>query len=617
MSCRCLRVMMILVSAWCASADASAQTADNVALVINENSAASVRIGGYYAEKRGLPASNVIRIRTSIDETIERALFVSTIEQSIAAALTRNGLQDRILYLVLTKGVPLRIAGTGGLTGTTASVDSELTLLYRRMTRAAAPVVGRVDNPYFLGTREIAEARRFSRRDHDVYLVTRLDAFTVEQAIALIDRGLAPASDGRVVIDQRGPSGNRVGEDWLAQAAERLAAQGHRVVLEETDKPARDMGDVLGYYSWGSNDPANRVRSAGMAFVPGSIAAMFVSSDARSLLEPPSTWMPSDDWTSRSALFAGSPQSLIGDLIRDGATGAAGHVAEPYLEATVRPHILFPAYLSGFNLVEAFYLSVPYLSWQTVVIGDPLCAPFRRAPLSREELVDGIDADTTLPAVFSKRRLANIAPEFLGMSNRAVTLALKGEAQFARGDLAGARASLEESTQLAPSVAGTQLQLALLYDQSGDYDLAIVRYKRALELQPTFWQTADGQVAEAIALNNLAYVLAVHRNSPAEALPFARRSVDHAMDNPMLLDTLGWIQHLVGDDMAASKTFAEILRVGTMNAEIRLHAAIVFAATGAADAAARELKEALALDPKLEGRPDVVGVREGIKSLTR
>ena len=74
-------------------------------------------------------------------------------------------------------------------------------------------------------------------------------------------------------------------------------------------------------------------------------------------------------------LFAGFLiQSLIGDLIRAEATGGAGHVAEPYLDATIRPQVLFPAYLAGFNLAEADHLAMPYLSWQTVVIGDPLRA---------------------------------------------------------------------------------------------------------------------------------------------------------------------------------------------------------------------------------------------------
>jgi uncharacterized protein (TIGR03790 family) len=55
-------------------------------------------------------------------------------------------------------------------------------------------------------------------------------------------------------------------------------------------------------------------------------------------------------------------------------TGASGHVAEPYLAFTQRPDRLFPAYYGGRNLAESYYLSIPALSWQNVVIGDPLCS---------------------------------------------------------------------------------------------------------------------------------------------------------------------------------------------------------------------------------------------------
>ena len=104
--------------------------------------------------------------------------------------------------------------------------------------------------------------------------------------------------------------------------------------------------------------------------------------------------------------FGGSHQSLIGDLIRDGVTGVAGHVAEPYLNATIRPDILFPAYARGFNLIESFYLAMPSLSWQTVVVGDVLCSPFGASQPQTTDLNPPIDPDTELPAFFSARRVA-------------------------------------------------------------------------------------------------------------------------------------------------------------------------------------------------------------------
>src|SRR5215472_2369481 len=153
----------------------NAQTAENVAVIINTNSAESQRIADHYARVRGLPESNVIRIQTSTNDALERDAYVKTIEQPIGLAIRRAGLQDRLLYLVLTKGIPLRIVGTTGATGTGASVDSELTLLYRRLAGQPVSLQGAVDNPYYLASGNFADARPFSHREHDIYLVTRID----------------------------------------------------------------------------------------------------------------------------------------------------------------------------------------------------------------------------------------------------------------------------------------------------------------------------------------------------------------------------------------------------------------------------------------------------------
>lgn len=584
----------------------SAQSAENVALVINDNSGASQQIGDYYAQKRALPASNVVHIRTATDESIERSGYQATIEQPIVAALTRGGLLDRVLYIVLTKGVPLRITGNDGVNGTVASVDSELTLLYRRATGIAVPTIGRVENPYFAGTRPIGELHRFTRREHDLYLVTRLDAFTVEQAKALVDKAVQPATEGRIVLDQQDKLVNRTGEDWLSAAAKRLEEAGHgdRVVLEGSIRPARDIAPVLGYYSWGSNDPRNRVRNFGMGFVAGSIAAMYVSSDGRTFREPPADWVPADP-NDRSKYFAGTPQSLAGDLIREGATGVAGHVAEPYLQSTIRPDILFPAYLAGFNLVEAFYLAMPHLSWQTVVVGDPLCAPFRKQPLKREDIDEGEDQVTTLPALFTKRRIAVLSSLSPGASVRALALLIKGEQLLTRGDRNGGRAALEQAIVDSPRLAGAHLNLALLDEQSGRFDTAAERYQRVLDVQPR----------NPIALNNLAYHVAVRKGMPAGALRLAEGAVAAAPQNPMFLDTLAWIQHLLGDNAAAVKTMTQALKAPSSSAEIHLHAAVIYAANGVRAVAETELQQAIRLDPSLDRSEEVAGLRTQIGKL--
>jgi uncharacterized protein (TIGR03790 family) len=603
------RMLPVLIAAVCVLPyRAVAQSAENVAVVINETSDTSRRVGDRYITSRGIPEANVIRIRTSTDETIDRQAYVASIEQPIAAALSRSSLQDRVLYLVLTKGVPLRIAGTAGTNGTTSSVDSELTLLYRRMSGRTVPLDGRIPNPYYLGTKTVTDARQFTHVEHDIYLVSRLDAYTVEEAIAIVDRAQAPSREGVVVLDQKNALVNRLGEDWLEEAAKRLTAAGHgdRVMLEPTSAGARDIKNVIGYYSWGSNDPSNRTRKYGMEFVPGSIAATFVSSDARTFMEPPADWTPSGTWDNKSS-WVGSPQSLIADLLREGATGAAGHVSEPYLQSAVRPEILFPAYFAGFNLVESFYLAIPHLSWQTLVIGDPLCAPFPRKVLTRVDIEKPVDPATELPALFSARRLSSARATLGELSTEALTAALQAEARLARRDQAGGMEALQRATTLAPGVAGLQLQLGILLDQAGQYDGALERYRRVLALQPN----------SVIALNNLAYGLAVRKDLPADAHPLAKRAVALAPTDPTVIDTLAWIEHLLGNDDVASKLLTEALRRGSRNAEIHFHAAVVYAARNAWAAAATQLKAALQLDPALENREDVRQLRSRIQAAGR
>ncbi|NOT27590.1 MAG: TIGR03790 family protein [Acidobacteria bacterium] len=589
--------LLALAMVLAAPAETRAQSAENVAVVINDNSPDSVRIGQAYAAARSIPDSNIFRIRTALTENIERAIYTQTIETPLMQAISRARLQDRIHYIVLTKGVPLRIDGTAGRDATVASVDSELTLLYIRLVGNTFKTEAAVVNSYFLGDRDPAEAKPFSHRDHAMYLVSRLDGFTVEDVLALIDRGVSPQKAGKVVLDQRDALVDRTGDTWLELASKRLAAQKYEgeVVLEQTPKPARDVADVLGYFSWGSTDPQNRVRSFGMRFAPGAIAATFVGSDARTFREPPATWVPTGDSLNRTGWYAGSPESLTGDLIRAGVTGAVGYVAQPFLSASVRPQIVFPAYMKGLSVVEAFYLAMPTVSWQAVVIGDPLCAPFRSEPLSRADLEDGLDSVTELPALFSRRRLDMALAVTTGVPEQAVALGLKAESFTARGDMVAARKAVAEALQVAPKFVNALVMAAAMDEAAGQIDAAASGYRQVLELEPD----------NVLALNNLAFSLAVHRKMPAEGLPFARRAVNAAPSNPSVIDTLAWIQHLLGDDAGAAKLMEQVVKSNTLNPDLRLHAAIIFAGAGQRTQAQTQLTIALKLNPALAKNPEV------------
>ena len=126
---------------------AFAQSGANVLLVVNETSADSGRIASHYARVRGVPPDQLLRIKVDLADEIERTVFDAQVQAPIATWLRQHAAQDRILYIVLTKGIPLRVKGSSGRGGTGASVDSELTLLYRRLVGNNPPVAGLLDNP--------------------------------------------------------------------------------------------------------------------------------------------------------------------------------------------------------------------------------------------------------------------------------------------------------------------------------------------------------------------------------------------------------------------------------------------------------------------------------------
>ncbi len=592
-----MRKLIIAFLLLLCSASVFAQTADNVLVVMNEASPDSLDIGMYYAQKRGIPKSNLLRVKTTLEEVISREDYDRQIHSPVATWLMRNSAQDRILYIVLTKGIPIRINGTTGQEGNTASADSELALLYRRMVGQATPINGRISNPYFLGETPVAQAKQFSHTEQDIYLVSRLDGYNMAEIRGLIDRGAAPSKEGKILLDAQGAPSKK-GDAWLEQTADLLGKMGFgaRVTLETSPKVLMDTKDVLGYYSWGSNDPAIRIRHFGFGFVPGALAGMFVSSDAR-------TFRESSDWKIEDSGF---PQSLAADFIRDGITGIAGHVSEPFLEATIRPNILFPAYLSGFNLVESYYLSMPYLSWQTIVIGDPLCAPFRKTSLTPKEIDKGIDLETELPVDFSKRRLRGISVEAYnkaGIHPDTIKAILRSEVRLAKENKAGAIQALEEATARDDRIATYHLLLAQLYETIGEYDKAIERYRKLQEFVPD----------NALVLNNLAYALAARKNNPQEALPLAEKAYELAKGSAPVADTLGWIYHLAGQDDKALKILEGASRSAGNNADIHLHFAIVSAATGNTLAAEVAMKKALEINPKLEQSDEVKQLRSKLK----
>ena len=342
-----------------------AQTGENVLLVYNKTDALSRQIADYYRPRRSVPVKNVCPIQTTNAEEINWRTYEDEIEGPVGNCLKKAGLIEKVYYIVTTMGTPLKVDGGGsGQMSEHASVDSELALLYGKLHGTRYGRAGGAPNPFYM-RRDTA----FQHPMFAMYLVTRLAAYDLADVKAMIDRSLAARNRGKFVLDLQSAK-DEPGNNWLRTAAMLLPAS--RVVIDETTRPLYGQTDVIGYASWGSNDDHRKQRWLKFQWLPGAIAAEFVSTSARTFNRPPDGWNYTT-WEDKQHWFGGSPQGLVADLIHEGATGASGNAYEPYLGGCVRPDYLLPAYNQGRNLAESYYLSMPSLSWQGVIVGDPLC----------------------------------------------------------------------------------------------------------------------------------------------------------------------------------------------------------------------------------------------------
>jgi hypothetical protein len=68
-------------------------------------------------------------------------------------------------------------------------------------------------------------------------------------------------------------------------------------------------------------------------------------------------------------------------LLKDGASGSLGPVAEPYLHSFPRADEFFPLLFTGrLTLAEVYWKTNPLASWMNSCIGDPLYKPYAKNP---------------------------------------------------------------------------------------------------------------------------------------------------------------------------------------------------------------------------------------------
>lgn len=384
--------------------------AERVLLIQNANSPVSKAVAADYARRRGISHNLAITCPdsaiSSAAETIEYDSFLPAVAEPLSRFLADH---PEIDFLVLTKGIPLRIAHApqGRKPGPLALDSCLAAWQYEKLPGAVRvevtdPAYGQDFHGLAWANRFWDSQQRFSHARFGGYLVARLDGYTEASAKALASRSLAAeralvgraGAPSKILLDACPAFGFEAAGDVphsilpappaaavkiiqesqfgefnadLRMAAELLAARGVPVELELTGRFAGHAASLAGYVSWGSNDPKYQWEAYhSLTFAPGALCETAVSTSAR-------TFLPTQ-----------GGQSLIADLIEQGATGAKGYTDEPLLQAVASPSILFDRYSRGWTLAESYYAASRLVGWQDVILGDPLGRAFPPLPETKK-----------------------------------------------------------------------------------------------------------------------------------------------------------------------------------------------------------------------------------------
>ncbi|MCF6176477.1 MAG: fibronectin type III domain-containing protein [Victivallaceae bacterium] len=171
---------------------------DDVLLVINDNSPQSIEIGNYFQQQRKLPLINVCHIRTkdaqlSTDVTQMTPEAEASAINAIRNYLVNNNLEDKINYIVLTRGIPYWATHIEQ-SGTRHLFDLQLLTSLADLKYGSGSIFK--FNPFYYYITENFENLvdyKFTKAKYGYYIVTRLDGPGVSGVKQQIDSSGYPA----------------------------------------------------------------------------------------------------------------------------------------------------------------------------------------------------------------------------------------------------------------------------------------------------------------------------------------------------------------------------------------------------------------------------------------
>ncbi len=389
------------ILAWiaCATALGAAEDGSQVVVIYNSAMPASRQVAEYYAQRRGVPASQLIALKTPETEAVSRKEFRELIQTPLLQTLEERGIwtyrsemlpatngparqihrliNSKIRYAVLCYGMPTKILNdtnlveTGSdkvrpeLRGNNAAVDSELTML--PWSKTGYYLFSFIPNPFHGATNSA-----LFHPTNNILMVSRLDGPSPQIAKRLVDLALQADRDGlwgRAYFDARGTTDAslQTGEEFMRNGATVTTRLGFETILDTqpgTFGTGFTMSQIAFYAGWYTNVVSGPFTLPNVELMPGAFAYHLFSFNAANIRTA-----NSGAWTA--------------GLLEKGATATFGFVDEPYLQMTPDVGIFCHRFLMGFSYGEAVCAAQRTFSWQTMVIGDPLYRPYGLPPQER------------------------------------------------------------------------------------------------------------------------------------------------------------------------------------------------------------------------------------------
>lgn len=394
-------------SLWMTSAHALSP--EEVLIVANRDSGPGLELARYYRQRRGIPEGNLLVLGLPDRDSLTESEFRRDLLLPVRSFIERRNQEwPPISCILFMYGVPLKVAAPAMTKGEKdeaerlkarqryldaisakgsghGDIGQELDAIRRRigvlekkdygasvdseMALALEPFHSRsawIPNPLFLGNR----GKTVEGMPVRVLMTARLDGPSPEVVRRIIDDSIAVEREGlsgTTCLDARWPRGGRgkdgksdayrVFDGWIHAAADVLASRGFPVILDAQERlfqpgECPDPALYCGWYSLGKYVDAFQWRRGAVAYHIASAECASLRGSMRAL------WCPS--------------------LLEDGVAATIGPANEPYLQAFPRPDIFFALLVDGhLALAECYALSTPFVSWQMVLVGDPLYRPFR------------------------------------------------------------------------------------------------------------------------------------------------------------------------------------------------------------------------------------------------